>query len=289
MLEDAHSMLLETRQEQPEAGGLLVAADQEHARQLARLLAEVTHTRPVVVLSDDNEASRKIKRFAANRTEWLVACNMVSEGVDIPRLRVGVYATTITTKMYFRQFLGRIVRITPEPEGVQVAYCYLPADIRLKILAAEVEREQRHHITAKLDKEELPELIEEELPDEGDPKPVWQALHAKNSGVESIIVHGGQMALWSDPALVPPQALMKQAVQKRVSERIVPLTKSERKVELSQTVSTLVGQYHHRSGNPYHHIHAALNRAQRVNSQGECTEEQLEQRIELLRKWLSRL
>ena len=289
MLQDAHTMLLETRQEQPEAGGLLVAADQEHARQLAKLLGEVSHTRPTIVLSDDNEASRKIKRYAAGRNEWLVACNMVSEGVDIPRLRIGIYATTVTTKMYFRQFLGRIVRVTPQPDGVQVAYCYLPADIRLKVLAEQVEREQRHYITAQLEQEELLELVEEELPLEKDPKPVWQALHAKNSGVESIIVHGGQLTLWNDPALVPPQAKMKQAVEQRVAERVVPLTKSERKIELSQTVSRLVAQYHHKSGEPYHHIHAALNRTQRVKSQGECTEEQLEKRIELLRKWLDRL
>ena len=288
MLEDAHTMLLETRQEQPEAGGLLVAADQDHARQLAQLLAEVSHTRPTIVLSDDSEASRKIKRFTASRNEWLVACNMVSEGVDIPRLRVGVYATTVTTKMYFRQFLGRIVRITPQPAGVQVAYCYLPADIRLKMLAEQIEREQRHHIAAQLEKEVV-ELEDEELPPEKDPTPVWQALHATNSGVESIIVHGGQLTLWNDPALMPPQAQMKQAVEQRVAERVVPLTKSERKVELSQTISSLVAQYHHKSGEPYHHIHAALNRTQRVNSQGECTEEQLEKRIDILRTWINRL
>lgn len=283
MLEDAHHMLLETRQEHPQAGGLLVAADQEHARELAKVLAEVSHSRPTLVLSDEAEASRKIKRFAAGRSEWLVACNMVSEGVDIPRLRVGVYATTVTTKMYFRQFLGRIVRITPEPAGVQVAYCYLPADVRLKILAEQVEREQRHHIAAITPGEELPE---DEADDEGpqEPTPLWQPLHSTNSGVESIIVNGGQLTLWNDPAWVPHPATMKQAVQQQVAGRVEALSKSERKAALGKTISALVTQYHHQAGQPYHHIHAYLNRTQKVKSQGECTEEQLEGRVMLLHK-----
>ena len=282
MLEDAHHMLIETRQEHPTAGGLLVAADQEHARQLATLLAEISHTRPTVVLSDDNEASRKIKRFAAGRNEWLVACNMVSEGVDIPRFRVGVYATTVTTKMYFRQFLGRIVRITPEPAGVQVAYCYLPADVRLKILAEQVEKEQRHYISSLPPQMELPEEADDDRPQ--DPSPIWQPLHSTNSGVESIIVNGGQLTLWNDPAWVPHPATMKRAVQQQVAERVEALSKSERKAELSKTISALVTKYHHQSGQPYHYIHGYLNRAQKVKSQGDCTEAQLEGRVMLLQK-----
>ena len=31
---------------------------------------------------------------------------MVSEGVDIPRLRLGVFATTTTTELFFRQVVG---------------------------------------------------------------------------------------------------------------------------------------------------------------------------------------
>ncbi len=286
MLADAHKMLLETRQEHPEAGGLLVAADQNHARDLAQLLAEVSHTRPTVVLSDDNTASRKIKRFAANREEWLVACNMVSEGVDIPRMRVGVYATTVTTKMYFRQFLGRIVRVTPVPAGVQVAYCYLPSDVRLKILAQQVEKEQRHYLAPKV--ERIEDGLDEVEADEKDPKPMWQALSSYNSGVESIIVNGGQLTMWNDPALTPPAAKMKQVVEQKVTERVEAQTKSERKAALTETISTLVAHYHHLTSQPYHTIHTHLNQTQKVKTQAECTEAQLEKRIELLQKMIKR-
>ncbi len=290
MLEDADHMLRETRQEHPDAGGLLVAADQDHARRLADLLGEVSRSRPTVVLSDDSAASRKIKRFAAGKTAWLVACNMVSEGVDIPRLRVGVYATTVTTKLYFRQFLGRIVRVTPQPAEVQAAYCYLPADVRLKMLAEQIEREQRHHITTPLAGDELSaDEDEEERPQE--PKPTWQPLHATNSGVESIIVNGGQLTLWNDPALTPAPStpsVMKRAVQQQVAGRVEAQTKSERKADLSQSISRLVARYHHLSGQPYQQIHAYLNRTQRVKSQGDCTEQQLERRLALVERLIER-
>ena len=56
---------------------------------------------------------------------------MVSEGVDIPRLRVGVYATTTSTELFFRQAVGRLVRWT---RGVprQRAWLFIPDDPRLR-------------------------------------------------------------------------------------------------------------------------------------------------------------
>lgn len=286
MLQDAHHMLLETRQEQPEAGGLLVAADQEHARQLAGILQEISHTKPTVVLSDDNRASRRIKKFATSNNAWIVACNMVSEGVDIPRLRVGVYATTVTTKMYFRQFLGRIVRVTPQPAGVQVAYCYLPGDLRLKGLAEQIEREQRHIIASRPDQETERERVEA-LPREQTPE--WQVLQGVNSGVESVIVHGGQLSMWGDPVLLTEPKKVKQEVQRKVAERVkpVPQTKSETKAELSRKIKHLVAEYHRQTGQPYGAIHALLNQKQGVRSQTQCTEKQLEQRLDLLKNMVT--
>ena len=68
---------------------------------------------------------------------------MVSEGVDIPRLRVGVYATPARTELFFRQVVGRFIRRTPG-RGEQMSYVFLPSDPRLKALAAAVEEERRH-------------------------------------------------------------------------------------------------------------------------------------------------
>src|SRR3712207_885189 len=68
---------------------------------------------------------------------------MVSEGVDIPRLRVGVYATVAKTPLIFRQIVGRFVRTLPG-RPADMSWLYLPADPVLRAHAADVERELRH-------------------------------------------------------------------------------------------------------------------------------------------------
>ena len=115
VIADAHKQLtLLRKQEQPDAAGLIVSMDQDHARWIAALVEKWTGTRAAVAVSDDPAASKTIEAFAEQRRQqWLVAVNMVSEGVDIPRLRVGVYGTNVLTEMYFRQVVGRFVRMQP--------------------------------------------------------------------------------------------------------------------------------------------------------------------------------
>ena len=45
----------------------------------------------VVATSDDPESTGRIAEFRDSSDPWLVAVRMVSEGVDLPRLRVGDY------------------------------------------------------------------------------------------------------------------------------------------------------------------------------------------------------
>ena len=114
VIADAHKQLtLLRKQEQPDAAGLIVSMDQDHARWIAALVEKWTGTKAAVAVSDDPAASKTIEAFAEQRRQqWLVAVNMVSEGVDIPRLRVGVYGTNVLTEMYFRQVVGRFVRMS---------------------------------------------------------------------------------------------------------------------------------------------------------------------------------
>ncbi len=94
---------------------------------------------------DERRARRQPphRRFRRLRARWLVSVLMVSEGVDIPRLRVGVYATAARTELFFRQVVGRFIRRTPRPRR-QMSYLLMPADPRLKALAHEIELERRH-------------------------------------------------------------------------------------------------------------------------------------------------
>ena len=122
-----------------EAGGLVVAADSAHARVVAATLKEISGEAPTVVLHQDSGAHERLRRFAGGRTRWIVAVNMVSEGVDIPRLRVGVYATTAKTAMIFRQIVGRFVR-TGGGAGND-SWLFLPAEPVLRSHAATIEDE----------------------------------------------------------------------------------------------------------------------------------------------------
>lgn len=272
-------MLTTLRREHPSAGGLVVCTDQTHARQISQVLAQLSGERPVVVLSDDSGASRKIREFSDGSSPWIVACNMVSEGVDIPRLRVGVYATTIRTKMYFRQFLGRIVRRQAHLNGHQVAYLYLPADPWLRHLAEEIESETRHAVRPPREGFEEEERRERKARDPSTAQ-VWNALQSINSGIDAVIVHGNQLSFLPGPL---PAEEVQQAVHREVSLRLdTTLSRSEAKQHLSSEIKRMVGLIHRRTGKSHSAIHMILNRTQKVQSQIHCTEDQLRNRIRIL-------
>ena len=145
VLRAANDRLAEVRRDQPDAAGLVIATDQEHARGIAEMLRTRFGVTARVATSDDPGASATIARFASGREPWLVAVRMVSEGVDIPRLRVGVFATTTATELFFRQAVGRLVRWT---RGVprQRAWLYIPDDPRLRLLASRIAEQRRHSL-----------------------------------------------------------------------------------------------------------------------------------------------
>src|SRR5699024_6014327 len=157
VLRSAHTRLRQIRNGGvPDAGGLVIATDQERAREYAALLTEITGRPPVLVLSDDPTASGRIGQFADSTDEWMVAVRMVSEGVDVPRLCVGVYATSASTPLYFAQAIGRFVRSRRPGETASV---FLPSVPVLLQLASQMEA-QRDHVLGKPHREEK---LEDEL------------------------------------------------------------------------------------------------------------------------------
>src|SRR4029079_18551182 len=130
----AHQRLLDVRRTHPNAGGLVIAIDHEHARGIARLLTRLRRGGVKIALSDEPKASRIIADFAKSDEPWIVAVRMISEGVDIPRLRVGVFATTTSTTMLLLEAVGRIARWTPGLRS-QRAYLFVPDEPRLRVHA----------------------------------------------------------------------------------------------------------------------------------------------------------
>ena len=141
VLRAADQRLSQVRTAMPDAGGLVIATDQTAARAYAAMLREITGSPPALVLSDDRGSTARIARFAESDERWMVAVRMVSEGVDVPRLAVGVYATSASTPLYFAQAIGRFVRARRAGETASV---FLPSVPPLLRLAGELEAVRDH-------------------------------------------------------------------------------------------------------------------------------------------------
>ncbi len=157
VIREANQQLTKIRDRYPEAGGLVIAMDQEHANAIQRMFRDRFGIRAMVVVSEDPTASKKIEQFAAGTEPWVIAVRMISEGVDIPRLRVGVYATTTTTELFFRQAVGRIVRFTG---GRGRAFMYVPDDPRLRHYANSIKEVRRHKLDLYKEEREQQERAE---------------------------------------------------------------------------------------------------------------------------------
>jgi superfamily II DNA or RNA helicase len=152
ILAEANAALEELRQDAPDAGGLVIANTQSMAKAYALVLAKLSGSTPAVVTSDDPEAKAIIDRFRFSSSPWIVAVRMVSEGIDIPRLAVGVYASKIRTPLFFRQVVGRLVRTRPGEE--LTARLFIPAVPDLTAHAREIEEELRHQVDLETERDE---------------------------------------------------------------------------------------------------------------------------------------
>jgi superfamily II DNA or RNA helicase len=124
----------------PDAGGLVVCIDCDHADAVARILHEMTGVRPTVActrLNDPDDPSPRfvIDAFDKSTSPWIVSVRMISEGVDIRRLRVLVYATNMATELGFRQITGRVIRTDPENADEDYGTVIMPADPSLLAMA----------------------------------------------------------------------------------------------------------------------------------------------------------
>jgi superfamily II DNA or RNA helicase len=278
ILREAHAKLQSLRAEgQRDAGGLVVAADSTHARRIAKLLHEATGKAPVVVLHTEARAAQKLATFRSSREPWIVAVNMVSEGVDIPRLRVGVYATAAKTPLIFRQIVGRFVRTLPgrPPEP---SWMYLPADPVLRRHAAEVETELRHALREREPQEGLEELRERRASEPS----------AAADFVPLSAEFAPQMTLFG-PAPASDTAYGQSPVPaSETASDPAPRAAFERRASLRAERSRLVADLQRRGGGSHREINAWVNRAAGVQRVESASIEQLERSIKTLVKELTR-
>ncbi len=145
--------LSEIRNESLNAGGLVVASSVKHAKQVQKILAEKFGQSAALVTYHHEDPQSEIKAYQTGMTQWIVSVGMISEGTDIPRLQVCCHISSVKTELYFRQVLGRILRVNESPN--QQAWLYTFAEQNLIEYAERIEHDiPETCLFAKIGKEE---------------------------------------------------------------------------------------------------------------------------------------
>jgi superfamily II DNA or RNA helicase len=318
VLQAADRRLTEVRQSIPDAGGLVIATDHYAARAYADILQQISGEPVTVVLSDEKEASDRIESFTHSTSRWMVAVRMVSEGVDVPRLAVGVYATSASTPLFFAQAIGRFVRARRRGETASV---FVPNVPSLMALAAQLELERDHALDrlntdqdglynpedAMMAEAEREDKASESLQSEF----AFEALGSQ-ANFDRVLFDGDEFGGYAEPGsdeeldfigipgiLEPDQVheLLQQR-QARQSRRTAsrpqgaapegaahppaPLYRTLK--EQRSLLNSLVGLYAKNTGEPHGLVHAELRRVCGGPAVAQASVTQLQSRIELLRK-----
>jgi superfamily II DNA or RNA helicase len=313
VLAAADRRLTEVRRQMPDAGGMVVASDRDQARAYARLLRQATGMPPVLVLSDDADASSRIEAFASGQDRWLVAVRMVSEGVDVPRLAVGVYATSAATPLFFAQVVGRFVRARRRGETASV---FLPSVPPLLELAARLEVERDHALDRRGGADEPEDgLLAAALRGEGASDaltlPGFAALEA-SAAFDRVLFDGtefgtggavgspeeadflglpGLLDVDQVAELLRARQASHVAAGRRAGAMAGPGAAAEDPAEhrslpaLRRELASLVGAWARRSGQPHGVVHTELRRRAGGPEVARADAAQLRARIDLVRRW----
>lgn len=314
VLRAADQRLTETRRHIPDAGGLVIATNQTQARAYARSLESITGVKPTVVVSDDAGASKRIEAFSASEERWMVAVRMVSEGVDVPRLCVGVYATATSTPLFFAQAVGRFVRSRRRGE---VATVFLPTVAVILAHAATLER-QRDHI---LGRPKTPDEwgLDDQLVDEANRSEAasddllgsFEALQS-DAHFDHVLFDSQAYGIAAEPQsdderdyLGLPGLLDTEQISHLLKERqarhVARASRAEKRAKVTpeeslhralatrrKELNTLVAQYARVSERPHSHVHSELRRACGGPPLAQASTEQVDARITQVRRWLGR-
>ncbi len=313
---------------QPDAGGLVIAIDQEHAQGIARLLRDRFGVPADVVVSDDPGASKTIEQFAENDRPWMVSVRMVSEGVDIPRLRVGVFATTTSTELFFRQAIGRFVR-WQAGRASQKAYVYIPDDARLRAHAFSIAEARRHVLRPPeaADEDDFRAdggLDDQRIADEAEQLALFSEFsvvraHATDISIHTVGADGGviagehasmvdvrfeptydvhRVAAFDDepdppaPFFAADPVLSLDLPEIPTAAGLVPtgaLSVAEMKDDLRTRNAHLAKRLVDVTGWSHSKVQAEMNRLAGVNRVASATNEQLARRLRYSESWLRRL
>lgn len=257
VIESAHADLMSIRTEYPRAGGLIVAKNRNHAKRIQKLLRHVTGIdAPVVVSAEDeggsnSSAREQIERFRTSSEPWIIAVKMIAEGVDVPRLTVGVYATNVTTAMFFTQVIGRFVRVNKDVQAA--SRLYIPPSAALWAAAQEIQAMLPQRLS-------LEEVAPRDIRDGngGSGPGDFSVLSSESSGLSQVLtlsgtVDGGLVGKWESffsATGVPTHYSTKVAASGAVPPAPVveptELPRHRQREEKRRTINELVGRVAYR-------------------------------------------
>ncbi len=314
VLRAADKRLTEVRRHVPDAGAMVIASNQTAARAYARHLETITGEKPTVVLSDDSGASTRIEEYAAGTSRWLVAVRMVSEGVDVPRLCVGVYATSTSTPLFFAQAVGRFVRARKRGETASV---FLPSVPVVLELAATMEAQRDHALDRPSSDESEASLWAEEEGliaaanrterTLGIDEPSFEALESEahfdhvlfdkqQFGLHAAVGSQEEQDYLGLPGLLEPDQVAtllnerqaKQSRQTKGSTRPTnpaPVSAHRALAAQRKELNSLVAAYAKKTGAPHANVHMELRRACGGPELAQASSEQVTERIDRIRRW----
>jgi len=140
MVEWAIAKLNDLRYRMPNTGGLVIAPTIDIANYMVKLIELMEGEPPAIVHSQLPNPESRIAAFRHTNKRWLVSVAMISEGVDIPRLRVLIYLPNALTELAFRQAVGRVIR-TAGPDDDTRAYVIMPSFDTFEAFARRIEEE----------------------------------------------------------------------------------------------------------------------------------------------------
>nr|WP_152813807.1 DEAD/DEAH box helicase [Arthrobacter bussei] len=314
VLAAADKRLTEVRRTVHDAGGLVIATDHDDARAYAGQLKRITGESPTVILSDDAKASSKIEEFSEGDKRWMVAVRMVSEGVDVPRLAVGVYATSTATPLFFAQAVGRYVRARRRGETASI---FLPSVPNLMALANQLELE-RDHALDRPEKDDEGFGLEDGLMEAANRedkasdslmKQKFEALESQAS-FDRVLFDGGEFGTGGEmgsedeqdflgiPGLLDADQvgqLLRQRQHEQQSRRKArgpaaaaaePLVVDHRQLtELRGQLAKNVSAWAARTGMPHGQVHTELRRQCGGPAVAQANEDQLQRRLQKLQDW----
>lgn len=304
LLREGIYKLRELREDDPDAAMLVVAKDQRHAKSLAKRLQTELGITPIVAVSEDGDAAAgAIKSFRNSHEMCIIAVNMISEGVNIPRIRVIVYATNVTTFLYFMQVLGRAMRTEPEHDD-PTAWVFLPDDARFHAFADKLMKECEEALIKRESRVQEGERVEQE-------SFLFNPLSASFSSVTATVngvpINANELAIAAtfkanNPALRGTGFSREHlaTVMKVLGFNFTPEAKPapkeaikddkplhERISELRQDNNKIIGSLHYNRNIEYQDINIRLNAAVGISTVQKCFDlDKLQRRYKLARRWL---